>query len=169
MSWCKIKLRFTLNNGYCITNTISDESGRLGSEGSLNWELFSSKGNRFFLPGSLGPAWVNNQTTIYADVVLDDLIDFQSLHKDKLHIRSRACPQLLRENLHEIFPAPEVVTPSSPLTLIELTYSKTNTSDMETERGAKLVRIECVIGMKIKFECPCSSSWLPARSAPGCE
>lgn len=119
--------------------TIVDESGRLGSEGSNNWELFSAKGNRFFLPAGLGPAWVNSQTTIYADVILDDLVDFDSLHKDKLHIRSRDCPQLLRENLQEIFPSPEVATPSSPLTLIELTYAKTNRSDMETERGAKLV------------------------------
>lgn len=102
----------------------------------MNWELFSSKGNRFFLPGSLGPAWVNSTTTIYADVFLNDLVDFEAAaQKDKLRINSRDCPQLLRENLHEIFPAPEVATQSAPLTMIELSYAK----ELETERGAKIV------------------------------
>lgn len=46
---------------------------------------------------------------------------------------------MLRDNLQEIFPAPEVATKSTPLTLIELSYSQSNTSDLETERGARLV------------------------------
>lgn len=121
---------------------VSDESGRLGAENSLNWELFSSKGNRFFLPRSLGPAWLNNSTTIYADLLLNDLVAFEGSAEDKLGLHSRECPQLLRENLQEIFPAPEVATKSSPLTLIELKYSKCTKGpkcDQDTEKGAKLV------------------------------
>lgn len=137
-------MRFRNNNKWTLHHLIilllSDESGRLNTETSLNWELFSSKGNRFFLPGSLGPAWINNLTTIYADVQVEDLVDFDGAQADKLHIRCRSCPQLLRENLHEIFPAPEVATKSSPLTLIELTYPReTGQTDTETEKGAKLV------------------------------
>lgn len=117
-----------------VTNPITDESGRLGSEGSLNWELFSPKGNRFFLPGSSGPAWLSSTTTIYADVVLEELVDYKSTEADKLHMKSKECPQLIRSSLHEMFPAPEVVAPTR-LTMIELGYGK----DLEAERGAKIV------------------------------
>lgn len=154
---------------------ILDESGRLGAEGSLNWELFSSKGNRFFLPGSLGPAWINNLTTIYADVVLHDLVNFGSpgvaeagRQQDKLQLRSQDCPQLLRENLQEIFPAPEVATPSAPLTLLELTYPRNGQCDQETEKGAKLVSQEegrsCEIRLTLQLYF--SLFWPPEKSAP---
>lgn len=79
-------------------------------------------------------------TTIYADIILEDLVDFDSVKMDRLHIRSRSCPQLLRENLPEIFPAPEVATKSAPLTMIELSYPKQKSlNDQETEKGARLV------------------------------
>lgn len=87
---------------------------------------------------------MNHSTTILADVVLHDLVDFENTaQNDKLGLQSRECPQLLRENLQEIFPAPEVATKSSPLTLIELTYAKASEGnkavDLDTEKGAKLV------------------------------
>lgn len=136
--FCCVSIIAQLHHHYFV----SDESGRLGAENSLNWELFSSKGNRFFLPRSLGPAWLNNSTTIYADLLLNDLVAFEGSAEDKLGLHSRECPQLLRENLQEIFPAPEVATKSSPLTLIELKYSKCTKGpkcDQDTEKGAKLV------------------------------
>lgn len=143
-----------------------DESGRLGSEGSLNWELFSPKGNRFYLPGSLGPAWHSATTTIYADVDLDDLIDFESQSRDKLHISSQECPQLLRENLPEVFPAPEVASKTTPLTMIGLASA----NKLESEKAAKIVSIQTkmpLIGfhnMLLSFLY--SLFWQVARSAP---
>lgn len=55
---------------------------------------------------------------------------------DKLQIDSKPCPLLLRTNLHELFPAPEVYN-KGPMTLITL-YHKSGT---QVENGAKNVTL----------------------------
>lgn len=49
-------------------------------EGGPNWEIFNPKGNRFYLPNSLGPGWQSALSTamLKFDVTLDQLIDFDS-------------------------------------------------------------------------------------------
>lgn len=104
------------------------------SEGNANWELFSPKGNRFYLPGLLGPAWQSSSTTVKNVITnVSDLVDFESKTESKLHISTKLCPILIRKNLHELFPAPEVIS-SNTLTLITLL-----TYHFETEDGAKRV------------------------------
>lgn len=53
---------------------------------------------------------------------LEELVDFSNTDKNKLHIETKKCPILLRKNLHELFPAPEVITESEKLTLITLSH-----------------------------------------------
>lgn len=72
------------------------------------------------MPGSLGPAWQGATTTIdTTETVLENLVDFESKDFAKLHLKTSECPVLLRKNLHELFPAPEVVS-NNNLTLITL-------------------------------------------------
>lgn len=114
----------------------TDDANFLGGEGSPNWELLAPKGNRFFLPGSLGPAWQGANTTVTLDTTLENLVDFSSKDKCKLHISSQECPMLLRKNLHELFPAPEVVA-NANLTMITLSSQL----GYESELGAKNVSL----------------------------
>lgn len=63
---------------YCISIfVVADETKWIGAEGGPNWELFAPKGNRFYLPGSLGPAWQSAATTIHSPT-LQNLVDFDS-------------------------------------------------------------------------------------------
>lgn len=62
---------------FTITNFFVDDANE-NSEGSPNWELFAPTGNRFFLPGSLGPAWQGSSTTATSDLEIGHLIDFDS-------------------------------------------------------------------------------------------
>lgn len=87
------------------------------------------------MPGSLGPAWQGATTTVTVDTTLEKLIDFKSQDEKKLHVASQECPVLLRKNLHELFPAPEVVAPNSNLTMITLSSQL----GIESELGAKNV------------------------------
>lgn len=68
---------------------IEDETGYLAGEAGPNWELFAPRSNRFYLPGSLGPAWQNAGTVIAVETPLDVLIDFESKSTSKLHISTR--------------------------------------------------------------------------------
>lgn len=107
-------------------------------ENGLNWELFGSRGNRFFLgSGSIGPAYMNNKTTIGANqgYDLEQLVDFGNKDKTKLHVATQKCPLLLRKNLHELFPAPEVVSENEKLTLITLSQA-VPASPADHERAA---------------------------------
>lgn len=91
----------------------------------MNWELFGPRNNRFFLgSGSIGPAYMNRKTTIGSDGFdLEQLVDFKNNDNNKLHIATQKCPLLLRKNLHELFPAPEVITENEKLTLITLSQA----------------------------------------------
>lgn len=82
----------------------------------------------------MGPAWQGATTTVTLDTTLENLIDFDSKDECKLHVSSQECPTLLRKNLHELFPAPEVVA-NSNLTMITLSSQLGN----ESEIGAKNV------------------------------
>lgn len=91
-------------------------------ENGVNWELFGAKNNRFYLQnGSIGPAFMNSKTTGSTDGIrLSDLVDFEGNDKRKLQITTQKCPVLMRKNLHELFPAPEVIAENDKLTLITL-------------------------------------------------
>jgi len=102
-------------------------------EGGPNWEIFNPRGNRFYLPNSLGPGWQNSNSTVTLDVILENLIDFDSTESDKLHFSSKRCPTLIRNNLQELFPVAEVSKKSNELTVITLSYQK----HTEVEYGAK--------------------------------
>lgn len=61
-------------------NINTDESNDNTAEGSPNWELFAPTGNRFFLPGSMGPAWQGASTSASAaDMDIENLIDFDAV------------------------------------------------------------------------------------------
>lgn len=94
-------------------------------ENGLNWELFGPRNNRFFLgSGSIGPAYMNSKSTLGSDGLdLEQLVDFSNTDNNKLHITTQKCPLLLRKNLHELFPAPEVITENEKLTLITLSQA----------------------------------------------
>lgn len=103
-------------------------------ENGANWELFGAKNNRFFLgKGSLGPAYLNNNSTFSAVTELEELIDLENKDKTKLHIHFQKCPMLIRKNLQEIFPAPEVISETSNLSLIILSQSSVS---LEHEKAA---------------------------------
>ncbi|GAB0088588.1 uncharacterized protein DMENIID0001_030450 [Sergentomyia squamirostris] len=105
-----------------------DDGGSLGGEGGA-LALFS--GSRFYLPGSLGPAWLTQSTTISTNIQLDDLIDFDSKHPQKFHISSQKCPLLIRNTLKELFPTTADTASVTDVTLISLS------SLAETEKNAK--------------------------------
>lgn len=58
----------------------TDESHDNNAEGSPNWELFAPTGNRFYLPGSMGPAWQGaSSSASAADMDIEQLIDFDAV------------------------------------------------------------------------------------------
>lgn len=64
---------------------------------------------------------MNMKSTFGSDGLdLEQLVDFGNKDNNKLHIVAQKCPILLRKNLHELFPAPEVITDSEKLTLLTL-------------------------------------------------
>lgn len=103
-------------------------------ENGLNWELFgTAKNNRFFLQsGSVGPAFMNSKTTSATDGInLNDLVDFENKDKKRLQISTQKCPILMRKNLHELFPAPEVIAENDKITLITLSQGTSASGDHE--------------------------------------
>lgn len=71
---------------------------------------------------------MNSKSTIGSDGLnLEELVDFSNLDMSKLHITTKKCPLLLRKNLHELFPAPEVITENEKLTLITLSQALVST------------------------------------------
>jgi len=117
-----------------IKNTNNDV---VPHENGLNWELFGPRNNRFFLAsGSIGPAYMNSKSTLGSDGLdLEQLVDFSNKDNSKLHIATQKCPLLIRKNLHELFPAPEVITESEKLTLITLSQAVVEQSK-EHEKAA---------------------------------
>lgn len=115
----------------CFLDTSNESSPH---ENGLNWELFPSpRNNRFYLAsGSIGPAYMNSKSTLGSDGCdLEQLVDFKNEDSRKLHIKAQKCPMLLRKNLHEMFPAPEVIAENDKLTLITLGQSSVASIDHE--------------------------------------
>lgn len=103
-------------------------------ENGLNWELFGAKNNRFFLgKGTTGPAYLNNSSTFNVINELEELIDVENKDKTKLHVIFQKCPLLIRKNLQEMFPAPEVISETNNLSLITLSQSS---ASCEHEKAA---------------------------------
>ncbi|XP_055677720.1 cobalamin trafficking protein CblD-like [Lutzomyia longipalpis] len=105
-----------------------DDGGPLGGEGG-SLALFSP--SRFYLPGSLGPAWLTQSTTISTNITLEDLVDFESKSSQKFHISCQKCPMLIRNTLKELFPTVPEATAPNDVALVTLT------SPAETENNAK--------------------------------
>lgn len=70
---------YTLKNSLTVDSIFSgaEEADYNSNEGGPNWELFAPRGNRFFLPGSLGPAWQGATTTAATETDLEKMIDFK--------------------------------------------------------------------------------------------
>uniref|UniRef100_A0A1B0DHN9 Uncharacterized protein n=1 Tax=Phlebotomus papatasi TaxID=29031 RepID=A0A1B0DHN9_PHLPP len=105
-----------------------DDGGPLGGEGG-SLALFSP--SRFYLPGSLGPAWLTQSSTISTNIILEDLVDFQSKSLNKFHVTCQKCPLLIRNTLKELFPTVPEAASANEVTLLTLT------SPTETEISAK--------------------------------
>ncbi|XP_069679874.1 cobalamin trafficking protein CblD-like isoform X2 [Periplaneta americana] len=95
---------------------------------SPNWELLAPRGYRFYLPGSIGPAWHDAHTTAHLE-------EFQSItsqqYRDKtteyaVECVARECPMLLRRGVIELFPGTDLG--GSNLTLV--TLSQKTKSDL---------------------------------------
>lgn len=76
-----LSICLVLHNFFFIdffTNLSIDKLDLHLHEGGPNWEIFNPKGNRFYLPNSLGPAWQSAKSIIELNVNLYSLIDFDS-------------------------------------------------------------------------------------------
>ncbi|XP_018304773.1 methylmalonic aciduria and homocystinuria type D homolog, mitochondrial isoform X1 [Mycetomoellerius zeteki] len=125
-----------------------------------NWELLTPRGFRFYLPGSIGPAWLDATTTAQVKtqfVKLCDKEEFMEPLNNKnryqkdvenweairptLNCVAQECPILLRKSIEELFPGCLDVT-MSHLTIITISQ-KANLKSMrwrkeaETEKLAK--------------------------------
>jgi len=114
-------------------NNVRDQCKSNYLEGGPNWEIFNPKGNRFYLPNSLGPGWQNPNSTISLNVNLSKLINFYTKDSDKLYLDCKQCPKLIRNNLQDLFPTHEVSNKLNELTLITLSYQ----NHTDVEYGAK--------------------------------
>ncbi|XP_053947859.1 cobalamin trafficking protein CblD [Anastrepha ludens] len=109
---------------------VEENSDFLGGECGPNWELLAPRGNRFYFPNAVGPAWQGASTTITLEAPLESLVNFNGKAMDikqnkMLEFTVGECPSLIRKSLHELFPAPEVVS-SEKLALMTLRFSGDN-------------------------------------------
>ncbi|XP_029156728.1 methylmalonic aciduria and homocystinuria type D homolog, mitochondrial-like isoform X2 [Nylanderia fulva] len=125
-----------------------------------SWKLLTPRGFRFYLPGSVGPAWLDATTTAQVKTYFDELSDqeqfLESLNDENEYQRNKRnwkvvhpmldymaqeCPVLLRKSIEELFPECLDVT-SSQLTIVTISQ-KANLKSMrwykeaETEKLAK--------------------------------
>ncbi|XP_058802467.1 cobalamin trafficking protein CblD isoform X2 [Phymastichus coffea] len=125
-----------------------------------NWELLTPRGFRFYLPGSIGPGWLDASTTAHVEVrsvvVPNELEDLDFLKnkqrninveekKDEifsiLHCTAQECPTLLRKGILELFPnCLEVTSPQLTIvTICQKSNSKMSrwSKEIETEKFAQ--------------------------------
>lgn len=126
-----------LDSAYKVVKSkarVEDGSDFLGGECGPNWELLAPRANRFYFPYAVGPAWQGASTTITLEEPLERLVDFfdrtTADDQTKLKFSVGACPFLIKKSLHEIFPAPEVVS-TEKLALLTLKYNG------DCEQGAR--------------------------------
>ena len=124
-----------------------------------NWELLTPAGFRFYLPGSIGPGWLDSATTAQVeihsmlipnhieDIQLSENSNTKSKHMKKkaeiLHCTAQECPTLLRKGILELFPGClEVAMPQ--LTIVTISQNISNresrwSKELETEKLAQYV------------------------------
>lgn len=122
--------------------------------------MLTPKGFRFYLPGSVGPAWLDATTTAQVNTYCDESFNeeefIESLEngyqrnkenwkimQPMLDFVAQECPVLLRKSIEELFPECLDVT-SSQLTIITISQranlkSMRHRKEAETERLAKYV------------------------------
>lgn len=136
-----------------------------------NWELLTPQGFRFYLPGDIGPGWLDASTTaqveIHSMLVPNDLSEIDESkkenkfnnHKTKdlysvLHCTAQECPTLLRKGIIELFPnCLEVMSPQlSIITISQKTRNKKTrwSKEVEVEKLAQHVS-DCLHYHKLKF------------------
>ncbi|XP_012283567.1 methylmalonic aciduria and homocystinuria type D homolog, mitochondrial [Orussus abietinus] len=112
-------------------------------EANSNWELLAPTGFRFYLPGSVGPGWLDSSTTAQVetlskilknDLTVDSATDDAEssavnrrlrLDRPELHCTAQECPMLLKKGLPELFPGCSEVT-SAQLTIITITQQRSS-------------------------------------------
>uniref|UniRef100_A0A1A9VNF9 Methylmalonic aciduria and homocystinuria type D protein, mitochondrial n=1 Tax=Glossina austeni TaxID=7395 RepID=A0A1A9VNF9_GLOAU len=112
---------------------VGDTEDFLGIECGPNWELLSPRGNRFYFPNAVGPAWQGASSTITLEAPLESIVDFEgkaSTETAMLQFSVNECPSLIKKSLHELFPTPEVMS-SEKIALMTLSFSG------DTEQGAR--------------------------------
>lgn len=115
-----------------------DDDDELNSlESEPNWELTAERGNRFYLPNGIGPAWQGDSTTVGLLEPLGHLVNFHkgpNTDKSRLEFTCCKCPLLIRVPLLEIFPVPVVAQQCINITMLVLSH------EGDIEMGAAKVR-----------------------------
>ncbi|XP_033170372.1 uncharacterized protein LOC117147545 [Drosophila mauritiana] len=103
-----------------------DDDDELNSlESEPNWELTAERGNRFYLPNGVGPAWQGDSTTVGLVEPLVHLVNFfkgPNTDKSRLEFTCQNCPLLIRLPLLELFPVPVVAQQCTNITMLVLSY-----------------------------------------------
>lgn len=123
-----------------------------------NWELLTPRGFRFYLPGSIGPGWLNASTTtnIKTEFITITNEDPEKFLKDKnkqnkskgksyskvplLLCTAQECPLLLRKGIEELFPGCLDVS-AAHLTIVTLSQK----SDLKVLRWSKIAETEKLV------------------------
>ncbi|XP_015588802.1 methylmalonic aciduria and homocystinuria type D protein, mitochondrial isoform X2 [Cephus cinctus] len=127
---------------------------------SPNWELLPPRGFRFYLPGTIGPGWLDASTTAQVetrsfvvntgdDILLDGLvkdaksyeapIDESQKQHPLLHCTVQECPMLLRKGIMELFPG--CVEVNSPQLSIITISQKMNRKTIKWNREAETEKL----------------------------
>ncbi|XP_011685310.1 PREDICTED: methylmalonic aciduria and homocystinuria type D homolog, mitochondrial-like isoform X1 [Wasmannia auropunctata] len=143
------------SNGDSLDETDIDNSV-LGV--NSNWELLTPRGFRFYLPGSVGPAWLDATTTaqvktqfvkLYNDEEFIETLNNENRYQENveswetiqpmLDCVAQECPILLRKSIEELFPGCLDVT-MSHLTIITISQ-KANLKSMKWRKEAETEKL----------------------------
>lgn len=109
---------------------------------SPNWELLAPRGYRFYMPGSVGPAWHDVYTTAHIHE-FESAISHQSSKKTleyTMECVAQHCPMLLRRGVLEMFPGTDIG--GSDLTIVTLSQKTTaNLTNMDHEVETERERV----------------------------
>ncbi|XP_035726074.1 methylmalonic aciduria and homocystinuria type D homolog, mitochondrial-like isoform X1 [Vespa mandarinia] len=132
-------------------------------ETNNNWELLTPRGFRFYLPGSIGPGWVNSSTTTHIKTEFITITQKDSnnvnvkkdantvnvkknykrlkkksyMKRPLLHCTAQECPLLLRKGIEELFSGCLDVS-AAQLTIVTISQK----SDFKTLRWSKITETE---------------------------